>query len=236
LLAGLAAGAVGHFDDVVPGHPGAKGLRGHLDALRAGRITSGVVKAVGLAIAGGLAAALLPSNHRSVPRYRSRVGRVSEVALGAGLIAGTANLINLLDLRPGRALKAGLLVAAPIVAARDPRRGASQRRGLPPVGPLAGQWMGARSALAGPVGAAVALLDDDLAERVMLGDAGANALGAVLGVALADRGGLVGRVLMLAVIVALTLASERVSFTEVIESTPVLRAWDQLGRARPKPP
>jgi hypothetical protein len=102
---------------------------------------------------------------------------------------------------------------------------------LPVVGPFAEQRMGARSALAGPVGAVVALLGDDLTESVMLGDAGANALGAVLGVALADRGGPVGRALMLAVIVALTLASERVSFTEVIESTPVLRAWDQLGRA-----
>ena len=64
----------------------------------------------------------------------------------------------------------------------------------------------------------------------MLGDAGANALGALLGVALAARTGPAGRAAALAGLVALTAASEKVSFTRSSSDTPGLR---ELGRARP---
>jgi hypothetical protein len=130
--------------------------------------------------------------------------------LGAAVVAGSANLLNLLDLRPGRALKVGLLVGAPLAAG--------------PAGGLA----------AGPVGACTGLLPADLTERTMLGDSGANALGALLGLALAARTGPAGRAGALAVIAALTAASEKVSFTRVIARTPVLRELDLLGR-RPDP-
>ncbi|MGE5828460.1 MAG: hypothetical protein ACM30G_08860 [Micromonosporaceae bacterium] len=202
LVAGLGAGAVGCYDDVVGARPEqrAKGFRGHLSALRDGRVTSGLVKIVGVGAAGLAAAALLPN------RQRGRLRRGVDTLLGAGVIAGTANLVNLLDLRPGRAVKAGLLLGAP----------------------LAGTAVGA--AVAGPLGAAAGVLPDDLAERVMLGDCGANALGAVLGVALAARTGTVGRAATLAGLAALTAASERVSFTRVIEATPGLRELDALGR------
>jgi hypothetical protein len=66
----------------------------------------------------------------------------------------------------------------------------------------------------------------------MLGDAGANALGALIGTAYAAKGSRAGRLLALAGIVALTAASERVSFTRVIERTPGLRELDALGRRR----
>jgi hypothetical protein len=64
----------------------------------------------------------------------------------------------------------------------------------------------------------------------MLGDCGANAAGALVGLRLAavpHRGVRAG---VLAAVVALTLASEKVSFTAVIESTPGLRDLDRLGR------
>ena len=64
----------------------------------------------------------------------------------------------------------------------------------------------------------------------MLGDTGANAAGALLGTALLDGTGRRGRLAALAVLAGLTLASERVSFTRVIESTPVLREIDAWGR------
>jgi hypothetical protein len=133
------------------------------------------------------------------------------VLLGAGVVAGTANLVNLLDLRPGRALKAGILIGAPLL------------RG--PAGGLA----------AGPVGAAGGLLPADLDEQIMLGDSGANALGALLGVALAARTGPAGRAAILAVVAGLTATSEKVSFTSVIERTAWLRRLDELGR-RPNAP
>ncbi|MFC6023607.1 hypothetical protein ACFP2T_46560 [Plantactinospora solaniradicis] len=209
LVAGLSAGAVGLYDDVVGARPEqktAKGFTGHLAALRQGRVTSGIVKIAGLGAAGLAAAALLAADSNTRSARGRRAGGTVDVLLGAGVIAGTANLVNLLDLRPGRALKAGVLLGTPLLPG--------------PAGGLA----------AGPVGAATALLPADLDERVMLGDSGANALGALLGVALAARTGPVGRAAALAAIAALTAASERVSFSQVIQNTRGLRELDALGR------
>ena len=64
----------------------------------------------------------------------------------------------------------------------------------------------------------------------MLGDAGANALGAMLGAATAGSMPRSGRVAVLAGIVVLTAASEKVSFTKVIQRTPPLHWLDMLGR------
>jgi len=210
LTAGLGAGAVGLYDDLVGGRPEqktAKGFRGHLAALADGRVTSGLVKVAGVGAAGLAASALLAAAQRR-PGRRGALGQGIHVLLGAGVIAGTANLVNLLDLRPGRAAKAALLLGGPL--ARGPAGGL----------------------VAGPLGAAAALLPDDLDERVMLGDCGANALGAELGLALAARTGPLARAGLLAGIAALTAASERVSFTQVIDRTPVLRELDGLGRRR----
>jgi hypothetical protein len=188
-VAGLGSGAVGLYDDLVGGRPehAAKGFRGHVGALREGRVTSGLVKIAGVGAAGLAAAALLPRR------------RPLDVVLGAGVIAGAANLFNLLDLRPGRALKAGIAAGTPL--------GAS-----------------------GPLGAATALLPADLGEEIMLGDAGANALGALLGTAYTAKAGTFGRLVALAGIVALTAASEKVSFTKVIEDNEALNRIDQWGR------
>lgn len=191
-----ASGAVGVYDDIVGARPdqrGDKGLRGHLSALKRGRVTSGLVKVIGVGAAGVIAAGSVT---------RSPVDRI----VAGGVIAGTANLVNLLDLRPGRALKAVLAVGASTLG-----------------GPYGGL-------VAGPVGASAALLPGDLGELTMLGDGGANAVGAVLGLRLAAAGGPVRRGVTLAVLTALTLASEKVSFTRVIERTPVLRELDALGR------
>lgn len=192
----IASGVVGVYDDVVgqrPEQKGDKGFRGHLGALRQRRVTSGLVKIAGVGLAGVLAAGAVT---------RAPLDRL----VAGGVIAGTANLFNLLDLRPGRALKTAVLLGGATVG-------------------------GAHGALvAGPLGASAGLLPDDLAERTMLGDGGANAIGAVLGLRLATAGGPVWRAGVLGVLTALTLASEKVSFTKVIESTPVLREVDALGR------
>jgi len=97
-----------------------------------------------------------------------------------------------------------------------------------------GSRPGALLAVAAPLGAAIALLPEDLGERAMLGDAGANALGAMLGVAAAASLSRPARLALLAAIAGLTAASEVVSFTAVIERTPALRWLDMLGR-RPVP-
>ena len=64
----------------------------------------------------------------------------------------------------------------------------------------------------------------------MLGDAGANALGAMLGAAAAASLPRTGRVAVLAGVVVLTAASEKISFTKVIRRTPPLHWLDMLGR------
>lgn len=209
-VAGLGAGAVGLYDDIAGARPeqrAAKGFHGHLAALRQGQITAGLVKILGVGAA-GLAAAMIMTSTSG--RRRTAV----DVVLDAGVIAGSANLVNLLDLRPGRALKAGMTIAAPL-ASRGGR---------------------ASGIAAGTVGAASALISDDLDERIMLGDGGANAFGALIGTAVAARGGRLAKTVALAGIAGLTLASEKISFTRVIARTPVLRELDELGRRRPEVP
>lgn len=222
LVASVGAGALGALDDLRQ-DTDRKGLAGHLSALAHGRVTTGSIKILGLA-ATGLAAAGLDDALRAHAAPRgcgtpdvgrtpgTRTSRIWGTLAGGAVIAGSANLANLFDLRPGRALKVGVLTATPLVL----------------TGP------GSPSA-ALTLGAVAALLPQDLAGTSMLGDTGANPLGAVLGLALVQRQGPLGRTLSLGMITALTLASERISFTRVIESTPVLRELDALGRQGPEP-
>lgn len=186
-VAGLGAAAAGRYDDAAGHLDRAKGLRGHAAAVREGRLTGGAVKVVGIGAAALVGVLLLP-----------RRGLLSALR-DAALVAGSANLLNLLDLRPGRALKVGLVTSA---ALREP----------------------------GPAAASLALLPGDLRERTMLGDCGANGLGALLGLAAVERLAPARRTALLTVVTTLVLASERVSFTRVIESTPGLRQLDGLGR------
>jgi UDP-N-acetylmuramyl pentapeptide phosphotransferase/UDP-N-acetylglucosamine-1-phosphate transferase len=74
-------------------------------------------------------------------------------------------------------------------------------------------------------------LPDDLGERLMLGDAGSNAIGAVLGVGAVLTLGPWSRVALAAVLAALNLAAEMVSFSRVIDRVAPLRLLDRLGRA-----
>ena len=92
---------------------------------------------------------------------------------------------------------------------------------------------GAEPELAGvalAVGAALGLLVPDLRERCMLGDAGANPLGAVLGVGVVVACSPSVRTAVLVGVLALNLLSEVVSYSAVIERVPPLRYLDRLGR------
>lgn len=122
--------------------------------------------------------------------------------MDTALIAGTANFTNLCDLRPGRAAKVTLVLAAGLL-----------RGGAAPV-----------------LGAAAGCLPSDLGEKSMLGDCGANALGAAVGTVAAAGLPRPVKLAALLAVIGLNLASERVSFTAVIDRTPVLRWLDQLGR------
>jgi UDP-GlcNAc:undecaprenyl-phosphate GlcNAc-1-phosphate transferase len=128
----------------------------------------------------------------------------------AALVALAANLGNLLDRAPGRTIKVGLIAYVPIALAA----------GTAPVG----------LAMAPVVGATAGLLPADLRERLMLGDTGANLLGAVLGLAVVLEASRPVRTGVLIALIVLNAASERVSFSAVIDATPGLRHLDRLGR------
>lgn len=181
-----------------------KGLRGHLRAARGGTLTTGGLKVLGIGATGLLAAALAPPHE---PCGAGR--RTSDVLVDGALVAASANLANLLDLRPGRALKAGTAVALLLSGS-------------------------ARTAISGVVvGSSLAAARTDLAGADMLGDSGANALGALLGSAVVHGTSRPVRALVLAGLVGLTVASERVSFSQVIARTPWLDAVDRWGRPAP---
>ncbi len=206
-VAVLGSGLVGAHDDL-HGSAQARGFRGHLRALRAGTVTTGLVKVVGVGLSAAAAVLLLAAG-----RAGGRVGlRVADAVLDTALVAGTANLVNLLDLRPGRAGKAVVLLGLVLTAATS-RPGRPVAAGLGPV-----------------LGAVAGVLPADLAARSMLGDCGANALGAGLATAAVASLPRPARLGALLAVAALNLASERVSFTAVIEATPWLRRLDRLGR------
>ncbi|HKY23759.1 MAG TPA: glycosyltransferase [Gaiella sp.] len=120
---------------------------------------------------------------------------------GAVLVALSANAVNQLDTRPGRALKAFLLGS--LLLGGRPR---------------------------GAFAVAVLLAPYDHREMTMLGDAGSNALGAVLGLESVRRLTGLRRMSAIVALAAVTLAGERRSLGALIESTPVLRDLDALGR------
>ena len=232
--AALGGAVAGYIDDVDQGaHDGgkvAKGLKGHLGALAHGQVTTGVIKIAGIGASALAASALVGSKATSVS------GKAADLALNTVLIAGTANLANLLDLRPGRALKATVLVATPLsyfscAAAKTPASGASGAPSAKPVSPASTSGASAQRLLAsGLNAAAITALVEDLQETTMLGDTGANAAGALLGTSLAANDSRKLRLGAALGVVGLILASEKVSFSKVIAANPALNWLDQLWR------
>jgi UDP-GlcNAc:undecaprenyl-phosphate/decaprenyl-phosphate GlcNAc-1-phosphate transferase len=208
LVAVLGFGLLGFVDDLL-GDGSSRGFRGHLASLRSGVLTTGALKLLG----GGVLALYLafPPAHLGSDRY--------QLLVDASVIALAANLANLFDRAPGRVTKVALVASIPLLVATP--------TGLDLAGPSFTQPPVATVFV---VGAAVGLLVPELRERLMLGDTGANALGAALGLAVVYGVSPDARLGTAVVLLALNLASERVSFSRVIASTPGLRHLDELGR------
>jgi hypothetical protein len=199
--AGMAIAAGGvGLLDDLAGSAGSRGIRGHLRAMSRGEVTTGGIKVAGLTAA----AAVLAVTRRQTSTTAST--GILDATVDTALVAGMANLVNLFDLRPGRATKAVGVIAALM--------GLS---GLPTtVGPVVGALAGT-----GPA---------DLGGRSMLGDCGANAVGAVLGAGFTAAAPRPARLVAVTAVTALTLLSERVSFSQVIDRVPWLRRLDRWGR------
>jgi len=207
--AAIGALLAGRIDDVW-GSGASRGLRGHLGVLRRGRLTTGTAKIALLTATGALTALAARGTHAAGASSASAQPTLDVISV-AGCVAFGANLANLFDLRPGRALKVALAATLPFTLAES--------AGSP--------------VLTGVASAAMAWLPVDLAERAMLGDTGANPTGALTGLGLAMSTGPRGRWLLLAGMLALTAASEAVSFSRVIRAVAPLRWLDDVGRLEP---
>lgn len=186
----------GFVDDVLGGAE-TKGFRGHLGELARGKMTTGALKAIGCTALALLAVAPL-------------VESPLLVLLGGLVIALSINTFNLLDLRPGRALKVYLLAMLGLAAVIGQ-------------GELAPFW----GLVVAP---ALILLPGDLSERSMLGDVGSNVIGAVVGLAFVASVGWQGQLVLLVLLVGINLYSEKRSISDVISRWSLLRRFDELGR------
>lgn len=198
----LLAALAGLIDDIA-GQGDPKGIRGHLAALAAGRCTAGTLKAAGLAGAGLMAAAATSE------------GWLPFVATTT-LVTLSANALNSFDLRPGRAGKVFLAGAALVLIGSGAAEGAGHGDSLIVLAPL--------------IGGVAGYLPWDLRGHAMLGDAGANLLGAGLGLAAALTLPPAGQAIAMSLLLATHLIVERSSLSAMIDRSPLLRALDGLGR------
>ncbi len=139
-------------------------------------------------------------------RGRESLDYLADLAL---LLLAT-NLFNLLDLRPGRVEKAFALLLGALCL---------------------GAWTAYPVELLGLfIGPVLIGAGLTLGERAMLGDAGANLVGALAGISLLITLGDEARLVALALIAALTAYGEFRSISVAIERLPVLRSIDAIGR------
>jgi UDP-N-acetylmuramyl pentapeptide phosphotransferase/UDP-N-acetylglucosamine-1-phosphate transferase len=174
-----------------------RGLRGHAKATLGGGFSTGAVKAIGsLGLAAFAVGLIVPGKW--------------EYLLAIALVVVTTNLFNLLDLRPGRALKVFFALIAVLALA---------------TWTLTPLWtMGAF------IGSLPVLAYYDLGEKGMLGDTGSNAIGAIAGIWMVLVLSTTVQAIALAVILLITLYGEFRSISQLIDRIPVLRFIDLLGR------
>jgi len=185
---------LGFIDDLI-GTRDTLGFRGHIRKLFHGELTTGGLKAVGGGIIAVYASALLFKSWQ-------------DILVNALVMALFANLINLLDLRPGRAIK-GFLVLFVIL------------------------FFAAKSDLflfLPLLAAVLAYFPFDLKAKAMMGDSGSNVLGFTLGLMCAMRMNMPFRLGFLGFLIVAHLFTERYSLTEIIERCALLRYLDNLGR------
>jgi UDP-GlcNAc:undecaprenyl-phosphate/decaprenyl-phosphate GlcNAc-1-phosphate transferase len=189
----LGVAFLGLADDALSGPE--RGWRGHGAAVLRGGFSTGALKAVG---ALGLALYVAPGKDDG------------SYLLAAAVLVLATNLFNLLDLRPGRAVKVFVLLGAGLtLGAWDAR-------------PLA-----ALGLFAAPVLVAGAY---DVRERAMLGDTGSNLVGALAGLWLVLTLSTLGLAIATGVLLIVTAYGEIRSLSALIDRTPPLRFLDSIGR------
>ncbi len=196
LLAVVVMAFLGFIDDML-GQRDSLGFRGHFSRfLKKGELTTGALKALG----GGIIAIY-------VSLFYSRT--FGEFVVNVLIIALFTNCMNLFDLRPGRCVKAFLLLFIPLLL-------------------LADSFYLLFMPLAGAV---LAYFPHDLKARVMMGDTGSNVLGVTLGIMAVYGLDLPLRVVLVVALILLHIFTERYSLSKIIDSNRFLRWFDRLGRS-----
>lgn len=197
LLGVISMSFLGFIDDIL-GQRDTLGFKGHFGALFKGRLTTGGLKALGGGLTAFFLALFLSSSW-------------CDVILNTLVIALFANMLNLLDLRPGRAVKGYFIFLILIILLAKGKV----------------DWV-----LVMPVlGAILVYFPYDLKAKVMMGDAGSNVLGLVLGYLCMAYLPLMVRIGVLVFLILMHLYTEKYSLTETIENNSFLRAFDNWGRS-----
>lgn len=207
----LGVAALGLFDDAYSGT--SRGWRGHGAAVRRGEFPTGLLKAVGTL---GLAAYFAGTGSKLAVLAVFDGARVYDgpdvvpYLLTVAVLVLATNLFNIIDLRPGRAFKGLVLVTIGCTIA---------------VGTDLIRAFGAY------LGAILVVGAYDLRERGMLGDTGANLLGAVAGLMLVTAiTSTLGLAICAAVLLGITAYGEFRSISAFVERTPGFRHLDSVGR------
>lgn len=230
IVLAIFAFCFGLFDDAY-GTSESKGFKGHLKALAQGKMTTGGLKLFGISLIAFMISLAKVSSAPWVLRVPGSFQWL--VVIGCALLAGaaialTSNFINLTDLRPGRAQKSYLVLIAVGIACAIVRLLLGGELG-------SGTWMaylGLGLSVAMLIGPIIATLSLDLGEVGMLGDAGANPLGALAGLFIISSLGFAELAVYTTIMLALNFASEKVSFSKVIAQNSVLTKFDNIGRLK----
>ena len=185
----------GILDDII-GNRDVSGLKGHFKSLLNGKLTTGGFKALFGGFVGLVVSVCISSS-------------IVDIIVNTLIIALSTNLMNLFDLRPGRAIKVYLVIIIPIYITLTGYTKVFPLLILPNV---------------------LAYFNIDLKARGMMGDTGSNVLGISIGVLMALGYGIKVRLAWLVFLILMHLITEKFSLTKIIEKNRVLKFIDNLGR------
>jgi len=257
--------ALGLIDDLF-GTSESKGFRGHLRALKKGKVTTGLMKLAGISL---VALVYMISayqeylswnanpflGHSSYGMIRDELfdtmflfitsgettslpKAIAIILIAAASIALTSNFINLMDLRPGRASKAFLMLAAIPVMTGLLGYILGFRIATPDSSPLLylKEWgsylLYSTFLLMAALWPILLTIIPDLREKAMLGDGGANAAGFLAGLLLVSSCSPMTLIIYFLLMLALNLASEKISYSQVIDNNRLLKKLDNIGRLK----
>ncbi|WMT81528.1 hypothetical protein TEMA_18700 [Terrisporobacter mayombei] len=185
----------GIIDDTI-GNRDVSGLKGHFKSLFKGKLTTGGFKALFGGFVGLIISVSISKN-------------IADIIINTLIIALSTNLMNLFDLRPGRAIKVYLVIMITIFITLTGYIKILPLLILPNV---------------------LAYFNLDLKAKAMMGDTGSNVLGISIGILMAFGYTLNVRIGWLVFLVLIHLLTERFSLTKIIEKNKALNFIDRLGR------